>query len=178
MRMRAAGSAGNKQYGSSNMNSNSDSKAATGEKAEDEDVNTTGHSEKKIKFRNYQPYDRSLALPRVPLEAESEHGSSENEEKGTGGQLTAVGASTDMEAVYSSKSTKGSGPVLTGSELLKAELEEAKGAGGELNIVPRKPNWDLKEQVAGQLDRLRRRTQRAIVDILKDKLAQEDAELD
>jgi len=40
-------------------------------------------------------------------------------------------------------------------------------------VVPKKPNWDLHSQVEGRLDRLKRRTQRAIVEILREKLQQQ-----
>lgn len=61
-------------------------------------------------------------------------------------------------------------------DILKSELEQTREV--EVNIIPRKSNWDLKEQVAGKLDKLKRRTQRAIVDILKEKIAAEGNELD
>lgn len=58
----------------------------------------------------------------------------------------------------------------------KSELEkelDACGNGEELNVVPKKANWDLKNMVADRLEKLRRRTERAVVDILREKLKQE-----
>ena len=42
----------------------------------------------------------------------------------------------------------------------------------ELNVVPKKANWDLKSQIDEKLNKLKRKTQRAIVDILREKLAE------
>jgi coiled-coil domain-containing protein 12 len=42
--------------------------------------------------------------------------------------------------------------------------------------MPKKPNWDLKVQVEGKLLKLKNRTQKAIVEILREKLAEENNE--
>lgn len=55
--------------------------------------------------------------------------------------------------------------------VIQKELEQFKTE--ELNVVPKKPNWDLKSQVEGKLEKLKRRTQRAIVDMLREKMAKE-----
>lgn len=59
--------------------------------------------------------------------------------------------------------------------IILKELENIckQQVGGEdsINIAPKKINWDLKNQVQDKIDRLKRRTQRAIVEILREKLA-------
>jgi coiled-coil domain-containing protein 12 len=57
------------------------------------------------------------------------------------------------------------------SDIIKQELERNKN--DELNIVPKKPNWDLKSQVETRLEKLKRKTQKVIVEILREKLAAE-----
>lgn len=52
--------------------------------------------------------------------------------------------------------------------MLKRTLEE--NTTEEINIVPKKPNWDLKNQISGKMAKLNRKTQRAIVDMLRDKI--------
>lgn len=42
----------------------------------------------------------------------------------------------------------------------------------ELNIAPKKVNWDLKRDVEKKLDKLNRRTQRAIVEIIRERMAE------
>ena len=43
-------------------------------------------------------------------------------------------------------------------------------------IAPRKPDWDLKRDVAKKLEKLERRTQKAIAELIRDrlKMGQED----
>lgn len=50
------------------------------------------------------------------------------------------------------------------------------GNGETLNVAPRKPNWDLKRDVSKKVEKLNRLTQKAIVELLREKLAQEAAE--
>lgn len=52
--------------------------------------------------------------------------------------------------------------------LLKKELRIHESE--ELNILPKSSNWDIKKSFEPKLEKLRRRTQRAIVDFLREKL--------
>jgi coiled-coil domain-containing protein 12 len=54
--------------------------------------------------------------------------------------------------------------------LIKRELAQYNDE--ELNIVPKKPNWDLKSQIEEKMNKLKRKTQKAIVEILREKLAE------
>ncbi|XP_041797584.1 coiled-coil domain-containing protein 12 [Chelmon rostratus] len=45
------------------------------------------------------------------------------------------------------------------------------------NLAPRKPDWDLKRDVAKKLEKLERRTQRAIAELIRDRLRGTDEEL-
>ncbi|XP_076593162.1 coiled-coil domain-containing protein 12 [Chaetodon auriga] len=45
------------------------------------------------------------------------------------------------------------------------------------NLAPRKPDWDLKRDVAKKLEKLERRTQRAIAELIRDRLQGSDQEL-
>ena len=56
------------------------------------------------------------------------------------------------------------------TDILKRELAQYNEE--ELNIVPKKANWDLKSQIEGRMNKLKRKTERAIVDILREKLAE------
>merc|ERR1711934_976415 len=59
-------------------------------------------------------------------------------------------------------------------ELVEMCLEQVQAdeaaREGQLTIQPRKANWDLKRDVAKKLEKLDKRTQRAIFDIIRDKL--------
>ncbi|XP_046846487.1 coiled-coil domain-containing protein 12-like [Xenia sp. Carnegie-2017] len=41
------------------------------------------------------------------------------------------------------------------------------------NLAPRKPDWDLKRDVAKKLEKLERRTQRAIIELIRSRLQEE-----
>lgn len=45
------------------------------------------------------------------------------------------------------------------------------------NLAPRKPDWDLKRDVAKKLERLERRTQKAIAELIRDRLKQRQEDL-
>ena len=42
------------------------------------------------------------------------------------------------------------------------------------NLAPRKPDWDLKRDIAPKLEKLERRTQKAIAELIRDRLKEED----
>lgn len=46
------------------------------------------------------------------------------------------------------------------------------------NLAPRKPDWDLKRDVAKKLEILDRRTQRAIAEIIRDRLRSNEGDVD
>ncbi len=54
-------------------------------------------------------------------------------------------------------------------DIIKQEL--SKNSVQEFSVLPKKSNWDLKEQASNKIEKLRRRTQRAIVEILREKMA-------
>ena len=43
-----------------------------------------------------------------------------------------------------------------------------------ISLAPRKPDWDLKRDVAPKLDKLERRTQKAIAELIRERLKEED----
>ena len=49
------------------------------------------------------------------------------------------------------------------------EKELAKDDNQGINLIPKKINWDLKEEIAPKLEKLKKRTQKAIVEILREK---------
>ena len=44
-----------------------------------------------------------------------------------------------------------------------------------LNIVPKKPNWDLKRDVQKKLQKLARRTQRSVAEMIQAKADEEES---
>ncbi|XP_076826892.1 coiled-coil domain-containing protein 12 [Brachyhypopomus gauderio] len=45
------------------------------------------------------------------------------------------------------------------------------------NLAPRKPDWDLKRDVAKKLEKLEKRTQKAIAELIRDRLKGSEEEL-
>lgn len=142
----------NKAAAASN-NSNGDDSADAQQKQESE------HHAATVKFRNYHPQDVAL-LPnkKRPL--------------GTDGQENGGAAGDGSENAAKSKRVEAEEESKV--DIITRELRENKT--DEVHIVPKNPNWDLKNQVASKLDRLRRRTQRAIVELLRERVAEDDEE--
>jgi coiled-coil domain-containing protein 12 len=42
------------------------------------------------------------------------------------------------------------------------------------NLAPKKPDWDLKRDIAPKLERLEKRTQKAIAELIRERLKKED----
>jgi len=65
------------------------------------------------------------------------------------------------------------------TDKVKEELENEK-VGHQMesldfqNLAPRKPDWDLKRDIAGKLEKLEKRTQKAIAELIRDRLKEED----
>ena len=65
------------------------------------------------------------------------------------------------------------------TDKVKEELENEK-VGHQMesldfqNLAPRKPDWDLKRDIAGKLEKLEKRTQKAIAELIRDRLKAED----
>jgi coiled-coil domain-containing protein 12 len=113
---------------------------------------------RKIKFRNYKPYDSSLV---------ADAGSAKTEEP------AAKVAKIAEDAVIQQIEVPTEEPPSKPNDPIQAALSELQGSEEEINIVPKKPNWDLKSQIEDKLERLRKRTQRSIVEILREKLSAE-----
>ncbi|XP_053915859.1 coiled-coil domain-containing protein 12 isoform X1 [Cuculus canorus] len=67
-------------------------------------------------------------------------------------------------------------------EKVKEQLEAAKlepiiDEVDLTNLAPRKPDWDLKRDVAKKLEKLEKRTQRAIAELIRERLRGQEEEL-
>nr|XP_022343655.1 coiled-coil domain-containing protein 12-like [Crassostrea virginica] len=68
------------------------------------------------------------------------------------------------------------------SDKIKSHLEATTEEGGFeevdlINLAPRKPDWDLKRDVAKKLEKLERRTQRAIAELIRERLQASNEDL-
>jgi cwf18 pre-mRNA splicing factor len=138
-------------------------------KASEAQRRDTGDAEselRRIRFRNYRPRDEKLQICLSTLTPPS---SSCLESFATVAILTSACAVTvpDCEQVPNAK-----------DELIVLQAEQdrllsssaTKFASADLdleNLIPKKANWELKRALKPRLDRLERRTQRALVEIVR-----------
>ena len=99
------------------------------------------HASKKVKLRNYVPKDSS------------------------------IGAKEENEKLEENENDKGktAASVPVNGDIIKSELAQLQTE--EINIVPKHPNFDLKQGIQQRLEKLKKRTQRSIVEILREKIA-------
>lgn len=144
-----------------------------------------------VRFRNYAPKDATL---------EGGGGGAAEADAGVNSKMDVDGDAgapvTKRQRTENITGSSGSGGNKKGEKPMSA-LEEAMlqakaeasaltgggvggdGAGGALaSLAPQKVNADLKRDIKGKLDRLERRTQRALVDLLKERLEREAEEED
>ena len=133
------------------------------------DPSSSIDNELKIRFRNYQPYDATLkkkyAVNEDDLVAANHMMSNQNNT-----------TTSSIEDSSNSNSTTTTTQEHKEIDILTLELSKYKSDNVELNIIPKKINWDLKAQVEGRLTKLRTRTQRAIVELLREKISKEELE--
>ena len=142
-----------------------------------------------VRFRNYAPKDAALEGGAV---ADADAGiTSKMDVNGDTGAPVAKRQRTEniTGSSASGGNKKGEKPTSALEEaMLQAKAEASAltgggvggdGAGGTLaSLAPQKVNADLKRDIKGKLDRLERRTQRALVDLLKERLEREAEEED
>ncbi|KAL9180565.1 hypothetical protein ACHAXT_011018 [Thalassiosira profunda] len=116
-----------------------------------------------LSFRNYVPKDASLDAAAPPEGALP----SKRQKTGEGGTKDPPPKSA-LEAALAK----------TSRESREAAGQNA-GTGGWADVTPvstQKVNWDLKRDIQPKMDKLERRTQRAIVELLRERLEKEAAE--
>ncbi len=111
------------------------------------DINRDQDTTKQIKFRNYEPHADELR------DDEAENDKSK--------RAKVAPAPTITEKVESEVAI-----------IVSKALEETE----VVNLVSKKPNWDLKRDVEAKLNKLNRSTQLAIARINKERMAQEEEE--
>ncbi|KAI8368343.1 mRNA splicing factor [Choanephora cucurbitarum] len=97
-------------------------------------------AEKTLKFRSYTPNDEHLQ------------------------QYVETATPTDIKNTVETETKD-----MT-KETLAEAAEKQKEEVDLFNLAPKKPNWDLKRDVEKKLEKLERRTQRAIYEIIRQRL--------
>ena len=151
---------------------------------EEQDVGTVEQARSALRFRNYAPTSAALASSSTELTSTA----SSSEPDGRGGSRSKAattsahnnrkrlrpGASSSVLEAALRRAQEQQPAVLDPSQAFAtsdnmADLDDA------VAVAPRKINWDLKRDIQPKLDKLERRTQRAIVALLRERLEQEAA---
>jgi coiled-coil domain-containing protein 12 len=133
---------------------------------EDENANTTADSAEAttttqtVKFRNYTPAHGRINEQKALQDEEEPSSKRSKQEDPAPSALEQALAKAKAEASVSA----------TGASRSTNALQQT----GNLGVVaPKKANWDLKRDIQPKLDKLEKRTQKAIVQLLKERLQQE-----
>jgi coiled-coil domain-containing protein 12 len=143
--------------------------SAAEEEEEAEEASRENTESKSLAFRNYTPADASLEP--------TTRGDADEEEEPASKRMRRP---TDEQ-----QSKRKKGPSALERALARAKADAAApGQGGPTDVgerdpaaaaAPKKVNADLKKRIQPKLDRLERRTERAIVALLRERLASEAA---
>ena len=116
-----------------------------------------------LSFRNYAPHDESLEQ--------------KNQDEGEGESPSKRPRMNDDNPNASSSSFVLKEALLQAKQELSASSIKGKITKVEETIAtPNKINWDLKRDIQDKLKKLEKRTQKAIVEMLKERLEKEAAE--
>ena len=113
-----------------------------------------------IQFRNYVPKDQSLDASTTQIHDDAKPQSKK--------QKTEEQSKSALEIALAKTSRES-----------REAAGQNVGSGGWSSVIPvttKKVNWDLKRDIQSKMDKLERRTQRAIVDLLRERLEKEAAE--
>lgn len=152
------------------------------------DASTTDADRPAVRFRNYAPKDASLEGS-ATMEVDAGDSSKKMDVDGDSGAPVTKRQRTENTATSGKKGDK---PISALEEAMlqaKAEASALTGGGDGMgggaapggalaSLAPQKVNADLKRDIKGKLDRLERRTQRALVELLKERLEKEAEEED
>lgn len=99
-----------------------------------------------------------------------------NIEKEVQSQMEAANERSVIDVLVSEKSLNGIETHLNENTVIiinphKPEIVFFKDVS---NLAPRKPDWDLKRDAAKKLERLERRTQKAIAELIRERLKNEE----
>jgi coiled-coil domain-containing protein 12 len=140
------------------------------------DPSTNNNEEPKkrsFKFRNYTPADDALNKEETN-DADQEQGDDEPSSKR---------AKTSSDGRVNDDDDKPKSKLEQALEKAKQEAKQGITANAKVDssltaMAPKKINWDLRRDIQPKLDKLEKRTQKALVQLLRERLANEADEDD
>lgn len=119
-----------------------------------------------LRFRNYRPQEATASATAAELVKPSDAPSV---------QLAKQLASLEGPLAALPSAASGAGATSSGAASAAADATVAEAAAAadpdSITIAPRKPNWDLKRDVAAKLDALNKQTERALAEMVRQKIA-------
>lgn len=133
---------------------------------------SSSESKPKILFRNYVPKDANLSASNL------------NDKQG----ISSLSSQRPPASKRRKSNSVENSPKSAIELALAKTSQESRQAAGQVNITSgsgwstvtpvssKKINWDLKRDIAHKMEKLERRTQKAIVDLLRERLEREAAD--
>ena len=128
---------------------------------------TNVESKPKLSFRNYVPKDTHLTP------------AADDEEEGQSSQPPSVKRFKPNNNTDTTKSALEQALAKTSAESRRAAGQSTSNTSTWSTVTPvstQKINWDLKRDIADKMEKLEKRTQKAIVEMLRERLEREAAE--
>lgn len=143
-------------------------------------------SQRELKFRNYTPKDVNLNKDLRESVGDQEEDEAENKRltKRSKWNYNQIEDESNNQPPSSSKTQLQKALIQAKADAALSLQHEASGdksmsslqQPAVTSIAPKKVNWDLKRDIAKKLNKLEKRTQRAIVELLRERLEREAEE--
>eukprot|EP00300_Choanocystis_sp_HF-7_P037483 c53647_g1_i1.p2 GENE.c53647_g1_i1~~c53647_g1_i1.p2 ORF type:complete len:200 (-),score=64.42 c53647_g1_i1:95-694(-) len=130
--------------------------------------NTEAPKKPKLKFRNYMPHDTNLDFEAIKAPPQVDLTTTLAPIKDSVAKLREMSGIQQQKTITGFVKDSASETIETVPAFVETEtaLEE---------LAPKKANWDLKRDVTKKLEKLKKRTDRAIMAMLRDKVLKEQA---
>lgn len=128
-----------------------------------------------ISFRNYAPADKSLSGEQEQSregDGDSSQPSAAKKQRTEENDASLAAPVSSSEALQNALAEAKRDPVIASAP----EARPSNAPDSVATMAPKKINWDLKRDISDKLAKLEKRTQKAIVRILKERLEMEAAD--
>lgn len=139
------------------------SRAGRSKNEDNTDAQDLASDKKVVKFRNYAPKDDALDKAKEPASKRLKHNDESDQIEMDQPEEKSELEKALMEAKVDAAIAKQDAGISASQE----------ASGVHITAAPKKVNWDLKRDIAKKMNRLERRTQKAVVELLRLRLEQE-----
>lgn len=145
---------------------------------DDDDVPSKPTPTPTLSFRNYVPKDASLDAPADDNITNKRQKTSTNSIAAVSSTTTSTNTPPKSALEIALANTDREARMAAGQTVAATTTNDVGGGGGWSTVVTpsastKKVNWDLKRDIQHKMDKLEKRTQRAIVQLLRERLEKE-----